>query len=46
MVDGSRFHEFKARYGTTLVTGIAKIQGFKVIQREEEGGDGFGLCHS
>jgi 3-methylcrotonyl-CoA carboxylase beta subunit len=27
IVDGSRFHEFKANYGTTLVTGFAKIMG-------------------
>ena len=27
LVDGSRFHEFKARYGTTLVTGFARIHG-------------------
>jgi 3-methylcrotonyl-CoA carboxylase beta subunit len=27
IVDGSRFHEFKALYGTTLVTGFAKIHG-------------------
>ena len=27
IVDGSRFHEFKARYGTTLVTGFARIMG-------------------
>jgi hypothetical protein len=27
MVDGSRFHEFKARYAPTLVTGFAKIHG-------------------
>jgi len=27
LVDGSRFHEFKALYGTTLVTGFAKIHG-------------------
>ena len=26
-VDGSRFHEFKALYGTTLVCGFAKIHG-------------------
>ncbi len=26
-VDGSRFDEFKARYGTTLVTGFASIHG-------------------
>ena len=27
VVDGSRFFEFKARYGTTLVTGFAHIEG-------------------
>ncbi len=30
IVDGSRFHEFKARYGTTLVCGFAHIHGYKV----------------
>jgi acetyl-CoA carboxylase carboxyltransferase component len=30
IVDGSRFHEFKARYGATLVTGFARIMGFPV----------------
>jgi acetyl-CoA carboxylase carboxyltransferase component len=30
LVDGSRFHEFKARYGTTLVTGFAHIHGIPV----------------
>jgi 3-methylcrotonyl-CoA carboxylase beta subunit len=30
LVDGSRFHEFKALYGTTLVTGFAHIAGFPV----------------
>jgi 3-methylcrotonyl-CoA carboxylase beta subunit/propionyl-CoA carboxylase len=30
LVDGSRFHEFKARYGTTLVCGFARISGFLV----------------
>src|SRR5215831_13449321 len=30
LVDGSRFDEFKARYGTTLVTGFASIHGFTV----------------
>ena len=30
LVDGSRFHEFKARYGTTLVTGFARIHGMPV----------------
>ena len=28
LVDGSRFQEFKARYGTTLVTGFARLSGF------------------
>ena len=27
LVDGSRFHEFKRNYGTTLVCGFAKIMG-------------------
>ena len=30
LVDGSRFDEFKARYGTTLVTGFAHIYGMPV----------------
>jgi len=30
IVDGSRFHEFKARYGTTLVCGFARLAGFPV----------------
>lgn len=30
MVDGSRFHEFKELYGTTLVTGFARIHGYLV----------------
>jgi acetyl-CoA carboxylase carboxyltransferase component len=30
LVDGSRFHEFKALYGTTLVTGFARIHGLPV----------------
>ena len=30
LVDGSRFHEFKARYGTTLVTGWARLCGYTV----------------
>ena len=30
IVDGSDFHEFKARYGTTLVTGFAHIEGMPV----------------
>ena len=30
LVDGSRFHEFKKNYGTTLVTGFAKLHGHPV----------------
>ena len=30
LVDGSEFHEFKALYGTTLVTGFAAIHGHPV----------------
>ncbi|XP_042271878.1 methylcrotonoyl-coenzyme A carboxylase 2 isoform X1 [Thunnus maccoyii] len=30
LTDGSRFQEFKARYGTTLTTGFAKIHGHLV----------------
>ncbi len=30
IVDGSRFSEFKSLYGTTLVTGFAKIKGYPV----------------
>jgi acetyl-CoA carboxylase carboxyltransferase component len=30
LVDGSRFQEFKARYGTTLVCGFARLAGFLV----------------
>ena len=30
IVDGSRFHEFKALYGTTVVCGFARIFGFRV----------------
>ena len=30
VVDGSRFDEFKARYGTTLVCGFARIHGYPV----------------
>jgi acetyl-CoA carboxylase carboxyltransferase component len=30
LVDGSRFDEFKQRYGTTLVTGFARLHGFLV----------------
>ncbi len=30
LVDGSRMQEFKARYGTSLVTGFARIYGYPV----------------
>jgi 3-methylcrotonyl-CoA carboxylase beta subunit len=30
IVDGSRFHEFKANYGTTLVCGFARVHGHPV----------------
>jgi len=30
LVDGSEFHEFKALYGTTLVTGFARLHGYPV----------------
>ncbi|HLH60764.1 MAG TPA: carboxyl transferase domain-containing protein [Ktedonobacteraceae bacterium] len=30
LVDGSRFHEFKALYGTTLVCGFARLMGYPV----------------
>jgi acetyl-CoA carboxylase carboxyltransferase component len=30
LVDGSRFSEFKALYGTTLVTGFARLMGYPV----------------
>jgi acetyl-CoA carboxylase carboxyltransferase component len=30
LVDGSRFDEFKERYGTTLVAGFARLHGFLV----------------
>jgi acetyl-CoA carboxylase carboxyltransferase component len=30
LVDGSKFHEFKALYGTTLVCGFARLMGFPV----------------
>ena len=28
IVDGSRFHEFKANYAPSIVTGFARIHGF------------------
>ncbi|XP_011503468.1 PREDICTED: methylcrotonoyl-CoA carboxylase beta chain, mitochondrial [Ceratosolen solmsi marchali] len=30
IIDGSVFHEFKAQFGTTLVTGFARIHGYPV----------------
>ncbi len=30
LVDGSEFDEFKARYGTTLVTGFARLHGMQI----------------
>lgn len=30
IVDGSRFREFKANYGTTLITGFARIEGYPI----------------
>ena len=30
LVDGSQFHEFKERYGATLVTGFARIHGHQI----------------
>ncbi|MBS0344040.1 MAG: methylcrotonoyl-CoA carboxylase, partial [Proteobacteria bacterium] len=30
IVDGSEFHEFKARFGTTLVCGFAEIEGMPI----------------
>lgn len=30
LVDGSRFHEFKALYGTSIVCGFARIMGYPV----------------
>lgn len=30
LVDGSRFHEFKATYGTTLITGYARLHGYPI----------------
>jgi 3-methylcrotonyl-CoA carboxylase beta subunit len=30
IVDGSEFHEFKARYGTTLICGFAHVEGMPI----------------
>ncbi|HEY2956069.1 MAG TPA: carboxyl transferase domain-containing protein [Candidatus Eisenbacteria bacterium] len=37
LVDGSRFHEFKARYGPTLVTGFAHLNGVPVAILANQG---------
>lgn len=30
VLDGSRFHEFKERFGTTLITGFGNLYGYPV----------------
>ena len=40
LVDGSRFDEFKPRYGPTLVTGFARVHGFLVGLLASNGGRG------
>lgn len=37
IVDGSRFHEFKRDYGTTVVTGFARIHGYPVAILANQG---------
>jgi len=37
LVDGSNFHEFKARYGTTLVCGFAHLMGMPVAILANQG---------
>ena len=37
LVDGSRFHDFKADYGETLVTGFAHIDGYPVAILANDG---------
>jgi acetyl-CoA carboxylase carboxyltransferase component len=37
LVDGSRFHEFKPRYGETLVTGFAHVEGYPVAILANDG---------
>src|SRR5213078_4485355 len=52
IVDGSRFHEFKALYGETLVTGFARIEGCPVgilanngvLFGESFGAGNYGMC--
>jgi len=35
LVDGSRFDEFKSRYGETLVTGFAHVKGCRASGRNQ-----------
>ena len=37
IVDGSRFHEFKQLYGTTLICGFARIEGYPVAILANQG---------
>jgi 3-methylcrotonyl-CoA carboxylase beta subunit len=37
LVDGSAFHEFKPRYGETLVTGFAHLEGYPVAILANDG---------
>jgi 3-methylcrotonyl-CoA carboxylase beta subunit/propionyl-CoA carboxylase len=37
MVDGSRFHEFKRDYATTVITGFARIHGYPVAILANQG---------
>jgi acetyl-CoA carboxylase carboxyltransferase component len=37
LVDGSEFHEFKARYGTTIITGFAHLHGIPVAILANQG---------
>ena len=30
IIDGSKFHEFKEKFGTTLITGFAHLYGYPV----------------
>ena len=38
LVDGSELHEFKREYGTTLVTGFARLHGHPVGHRRQQRG--------
>jgi 3-methylcrotonyl-CoA carboxylase beta subunit len=35
LVDGSKLREFKANYGTTLVTGFARIEGYRRVSNRD-----------